>query len=257
MGEALTPLKHERDRAERPRLAGARFASVRPGVAILLLLWTPLACSRIPAGRSAIDSVTILNAKEVSAGDVEAKLATQASPKFLYLFQGVAYDYTVYDEAVLQRDMARLERFYRSKGFFDAHARVAHVRQISRKHVVVEIRVEEGQPTLNRNVTVVGIEALPEDVSRATIVAARTAMARGVRFDEETFNASKDAVKKVLTDRGYAYATVGSDAEVDVGEHHSCARTGGGLLFCWGGNEVGQIGDGTRENRPTPVEIRL
>jgi outer membrane protein assembly factor BamA len=185
----------------------------------LLLLWIPLACSRIPAGRSAIDSVTILNASEVSTSDVEAKLATQASPKFLYLFQGVAYDYTVYDEAVLQRDMARLERFYRSKGFFDAHARVAHVRQISRKHVVVDILVDEGRPTVNRNVRVVGIEALPEDVNRAAVVAARTTLARGARFDEEKFNESKDTVKKALTDRGYAYASVDTDAEVDVGEH--------------------------------------
>ncbi len=220
MGEALTRLKHERDRIERLSLVRACPAPVGHGVALfLLLLWAPLACSRIPAGRSAIDSVTILNAKEISASDVEAKLATQASPKFLYLFQGVAYDYTVYDEAVLQRDMARLERFYRSKGFFDAHARVSHVRQISRKHVVVDILVDEGPPTVNRNVRVVGIEALPEDVSRAAIVAARTTLARGVRFDEEKFDGSKDAVKKALTDRGYAYATVDSDAEVDVGEH--------------------------------------
>jgi outer membrane protein assembly factor BamA len=219
MAEALTRIKHERDRIQQPSLKRACGASLGYGIALLLLLSAPLACSRIPAGRSAIDSVTILNTKEVSASDVEAKLATQASPKFLYLFQGVAYDYTVYDEAVLQRDMARLERFYRSKGFFDAHARVSHVRQISRKHVVVDILVDEGPPTVNRNVRVVGIEALPADVARAAIVAARTTLARGARFDEEKFAGAKDAVKKALTDRGYAYATVDSDAEVDVGEH--------------------------------------
>jgi outer membrane translocation and assembly module TamA len=191
---------------------------VRCGAA-LLFLGMPLACSRIPAGRSAIDSVKIENAKAVSASDLESKLATQASPKFLYLLQGVAYDYAVYDEAVLQRDMARLERAYRSRGFFDAHARVADVRQVQSSHVVVDIVVDEGPPTVNRNVTVGGVEALPADVSRATIVTARAALARGARFDEEKFNATKEAVKKTLTDRGYAYATVDSDTEVDVGEH--------------------------------------
>ena len=188
-------------------------------VALSLLIGMSLGCSRIPQGRSAVDSVTIADAHEVSAGDLEAKLATQASTKFLYLFQGVAYDYSIYDEAVLQRDMARLVRVYRSKGFFDAHARVAHVQEVKRHHVVVDIVVDEGPPTLNRNVTVVGIEALPPDVSRAAVVAARSELPRAARFDEDKFNKSKEAVTRALTDRGYAYATVDSDAEVDVGEH--------------------------------------
>lgn len=218
MGEALACLKHERDRFELHGLLGA-FGARLVSIVAIAFAGCLLACSHIPAGRSAVDSVTLLNAKEVSAGDVEPKLATQASPKFLFLFQGVAYDYSVYDEAVLQRDMARLVRIYRSKGFFDAHARVAHVRQVKPNHVSVDILVDEGPPTVNRNVTVVGVEALPEDVSRAATVAARTALPRGKRFDEEKFNATKDAVKRALTDRGYAYATVDSDAEVDAGEH--------------------------------------
>jgi|HubBroStandDraft_1064217.scaffolds.fasta_scaffold02968_2 outer membrane protein assembly factor BamA len=219
MRDAQSSLKHKRGRACRRGVSRGFRARVRYGIALTLLLWTPLACSQIPQGRSAVDSVTILNAKAASASDLESKLATHASPKFLYLLQGVAYNYTVYDEAVLQRDMARLERVYRSKGFFDAHARVADVRQVERRHVVVDIMVDEGPPTVNRNVTVVGIEALPPDVSRASVVAARTMLVRGARFEEGKFNASKEAVKKALTDRGYAYATVDSDAEVDVGEH--------------------------------------
>ncbi len=209
--------KHERGRTPFGSLAGIVAGSRRSMGFLLLCL--PLACSRIPPGRSAVDSVTIHNAKGVSAGELEGKLATQASPKFLFLFQGVAYDYSVYDEAVLQRDMARLERAYRARGFFDAHARVGAVRQISRKHVVVDIVVDEGTATVNRNVTVVGIEGLPTDVNRAAVVAARTTLARGEHFDEAKFNDSKDAVRKALTDRGYAYASVESDAEVDVGEH--------------------------------------
>lgn len=209
--------KHERGRTPFGTLTGIVAGSRREIGLVLLCL--PLACSKIPPGRSAVDSVTIHNAKGVSAGDLEGKLATQASAKFLFLFQGVAYDYSVYDEAVLQRDMARLERAYRAKGFFDAHARVGSVRQISRKHVVVDIVVDEGTATVNRNVTVVGIEGLPPDVSRAAVLAARTTLARGEHFDEGKFNDTKDAVKKALTDRGYAYASVESDAEVDVGEH--------------------------------------
>ncbi len=179
-----------------------------------------LSCSKIPPGRSAVDSVRVLHAKELSGSDVENGLGTEASTKFLFLFQGVAYDYAVYDEAVLQRDMARVERFYQSKGFFDAHARVAHVFQVKKDHVRIEIVVDEGPPTVNRYVTVVGLGGLPKnivDVVNAT--AKREVGGEKGRFDEDKFKSAESAVKKALTDRGYAYATVESDAEVDVGEH--------------------------------------
>jgi outer membrane protein insertion porin family/translocation and assembly module TamA len=160
-----------------------------------------------------------VNAKEIGAPEIEEKLATQASTRFLYLFQGIAYDYEVYDESVLQRDMARVERFYRSQGYFDAHARVAHVFQVKKDHVRVEIVVDEGKPTINRNVVVVGLEALPRPVAEAVYAVARDAVRAGERFDEKRFKDSEAAVKKALTDRGYAYAAVDSQVELDVGEH--------------------------------------
>jgi alpha-tubulin suppressor-like RCC1 family protein len=41
---------------------------------------------------------------------------------------------------------------------------------------------------------------------------------------------------------------------VATGVTHSCAITGGGLLYCWGSNDQGQLGSGFRDARgPTPV----
>src|SRR5580658_8373096 len=77
-----------------------------PFAVLVLVLAASMGCSKIPQGRSAVDSVSILDAKHVKASDTEDKLETEASTKFLFLFQGVAFDYSVYDEAVLQRDMA-------------------------------------------------------------------------------------------------------------------------------------------------------
>jgi outer membrane protein assembly factor BamA len=194
-------------------------ARALPLVVLVLLLAASMGCSKIPQGRSAVDSVRILNAKNVKGGDTEDKLETDASTKFLYLFQGVAYDYTVYDEAVLQRDMARVERFYRSNGFLDAHARVARVIQVSSNHVRIEIVVDEGPPTLNRNLVMVGLEGLPKKIVDEVTAAAKGAIVKGARFDEKKFKDSETAVKKALTDSGYAYATVDSQAELDIGEH--------------------------------------
>jgi outer membrane protein insertion porin family/translocation and assembly module TamA len=163
--------------------------------------------------------VHVRNTKILRAGEIEEALGTQASTKFLFLFQGIAYDYEVYDESVLQRDMARIERFCQSKGFFDARARIARAFRVSDTHVRVEILVDEGLPTVNRHVTVIGVEGLPERVAVAARTAATRALVPGERFDEDSFKNSEAAVKKTLTDRGYAFATVDSQAEVDVGLH--------------------------------------
>jgi alpha-tubulin suppressor-like RCC1 family protein len=42
---------------------------------------------------------------------------------------------------------------------------------------------------------------------------------------------------------------------VSAGEHHSLAITADGTLWAWGRNSAGQIGDGTTEDRPSPVAI--
>jgi alpha-tubulin suppressor-like RCC1 family protein len=46
-------------------------------------------------------------------------------------------------------------------------------------------------------------------------------------------------------------------AQMTTGSHHTCARTRGGSLWCWGTNDAGQLGHGSTIDRllPAPVSI--
>jgi alpha-tubulin suppressor-like RCC1 family protein len=41
------------------------------------------------------------------------------------------------------------------------------------------------------------------------------------------------------------------------GRDHSCALSTTATLRCWGDNTFGEIGDGTTDDRPTPVAVPL
>jgi len=176
-------------------------------------------CTSIPAGRSSIDEVNIVGGQAIEEPTVAAKIATTPTEKFFGLFRGIVYDYEVYDPSVVQRDLARIERFYRGKGFLEAHARAARVADVSPGHVRVDIVVEEGPPVLNRGVRVDGLAGLPPKTAIKVFQAAQKALPVGTRFDEDQYKAAQTAVLSALTDRGYAYATSSWDSTVDLGEH--------------------------------------
>jgi outer membrane protein insertion porin family/translocation and assembly module TamA len=202
----------------------ARVA-VAPTYAIACAVFVAMAvtflggCGSIPAGRSAVDTVEIRGSQGVSASDVESKIATVPSPKLFGLFRGVAYDYEIYDRSVLQRDLARVERYYRGQGYFEARARAGRVIQISPNHVRVEIVVDEGVPSLNRAVRIAGIDAIDPAVAAAVKSAAQDALPAGQRFDESKYKAAQTAILRALTDRAYAYATLKPDCAIDLASH--------------------------------------
>jgi outer membrane protein assembly factor BamA len=177
------------------------------------------ACTTVPPGRSAIDTVKVHGNAELDSGDITDRLATTETPKFLGLMRGVVYDYSIYDESVLQRDIARVERYYRGRGFLDVRARAARVTHVSADHVRVDITVDEGPPTLNRNVLLDGVEGLPPADLAAVRRAADRALPRGERFDEDSYKQAQDTITRALLDRGYAYASLKAEAQADLGAH--------------------------------------
>jgi outer membrane protein assembly factor BamA len=179
----------------------------------------PIACASIPAKHQAIDAVVLYGTGQVADGDIEEKLASAPSPKFLGLFRGVVYDYEIFDRLTLQRDLARVERYYRARGFYDAHARAGRVIRKNDNHVRVEILVEEGLPVRVRRVRIEGADRLLTPLHVALDRAAARPLSVGKTFDEDDLAASVASVERTLTDSGYARAKIVRDVTVDVVQH--------------------------------------
>jgi alpha-tubulin suppressor-like RCC1 family protein len=61
-------------------------------------------------------------------------------------------------------------------------------------------------------------------------------------------------------DRAIAAAVVelpGRALAIDAGDDHTCALLDDGGIACWGANESGQLGDGSRDDRAAPVRVLL
>jgi outer membrane protein assembly factor BamA len=177
-------------------------------------------CAHLPKGRYAIDDVEFEGQSELKASDVEDKIATAASPRFLGLPQGVVVDYELFDRYVLERDLIRVERIYRAHGFYEAHARAGRVEKTSDGHVKVTIVVEEGQVVLLGDVKIEGITTLSIDDSAAVLKAVRRKKVREKQpFNEDNYDQAREGVVQALGDRGYAFAQVKGDVEVDLAKH--------------------------------------
>lgn len=165
-----------------------------------------------------MDAVRIEGTKKVDAADLEERIATTPSPKFLALFRGVVYDYSPFNQRTLDTDLERIQRFYRARGYYDAKARGGRVDEHAPGHVNVEILVEEGAPVRVRKVDVVGIDDVAPKTKLALGEAAK-GMKLGKPFDEETYAKTEDAIARALTDRGHAFAKVTRKADVDLVAH--------------------------------------
>lgn len=171
-----------------------------------------------PADSPVVTSVELGGADAVDPGEVLAGLATAESPRLLGIWDGVVFDYEVFQEALLERDLARIERFYRARGYYEAKVTAARIVRVDGHRVRVELRVHEGLPVIvEGNVTTPGLERLPFD---AALAASRVVRMRpGDRFDEAAYAHDKAAIVATLADRGYAFAAVTGQVRIDVARH--------------------------------------
>ncbi|HVW24889.1 MAG TPA: POTRA domain-containing protein [Polyangiaceae bacterium] len=195
------------------------------GLLGLVLGVIPVGCVKkdYPGDAPVVSAVDLEGADAVPAKDVLARLSTAASPRFLGIWDGVVFDYEVFDETLLERDLERIQRFYRARGYYEAQVTAARVVTTDKHHVRVELRVSEGVPVLIAgNVTMPGLEKLPFP---AALAASRAMKLRpGEPFDEDAYERAKADVQRALADEGYAFTKVDGHVKVDVAHHEATVR---------------------------------
>jgi outer membrane protein assembly factor BamA len=174
-------------------------------------------CTRAPNQRFNLESLKVTGNSELDDDEIEEHIVSRESPKFLGLFPGFIYEYETFNRFVLERDLQRIERLYRSRGYYQAHARAAHVFSSGSK-VRVEIVVEEGKPVLLRRIDLHGIERLPADVQAEARSVVTAELPLRAPFDEEKLALASKALARTLGDRGYAQANVRKSADVNLPE---------------------------------------
>ncbi|WP_437321957.1 autotransporter assembly complex protein TamA [Sorangium sp. So ce385] len=200
----------------------------------------PPACTRPDLSGCAIEEVSFDGDEVISGDELADRIATAESSHLLggafepvpilSIWDALTVEYERFDRFVLERDMARIERYYRARGFYHARARAARVQRTGgpgkEGRVRVRIVVSEGQPVKIASVDLQWRDWTLEkgkDIARP-VTDAKARLRVGERLDEEQYEELKKALLRVLTDRGFAYATVEGHVDVDLVKNEARVR---------------------------------
>ena len=190
----------------------------RLALAMLLALAGPTGCASRP-DRPVVEHVRVTGARAVDGEAAAAHLATRESSRLF----GTHLTYETYDRFVVERDVRRLERYYRARGHFLARVVAGRVHLLPGNAVDVEFVVDEGPVA---KITAVRLDRPPMlDADAGRALAKSEILRPGDPFDEDRYQQMKKGIAQALTDHGYAHVVVdGGFTESDL------APDGGGTV---------------------------
>ena len=189
--------------------------------ALALCLSCLAGCTTIPERRYAINRIQIEGNDALDDSEIEEKIATRETPRFLAVFKGLIYDYALFDRHVLERDLQRIERYYQARGYYWTQVRAGRVTLSGDRQVNVEIVVDEGEPVGVARVDIHGLERVDPAVAQGARKVTTSALGPGDRFDEESFERAAEVLQRVFADNGHAYVRIRPSADVDVSRHQA------------------------------------
>lgn len=188
--------------------SAARSPARRPHWALLLgfSALSPLACAHAPLpGNQVIAALDIRGDTTGEESDLRRGIATQPDAS--------------YDPNTLAKDLARIQRFYRARGYYDATTRAARVLTGDPNRVRVEIVVEPGVPVRVTRIDLIGVDALPKRVVADTRDALQLQL--GAALDERRFHEDARSIESLLANQGFAFVQVEETARVSLSRHQA------------------------------------
>lgn len=145
-------------------------------------------------------------------------------------------EWPLFDESVFERDLERIERWFRARGYYDARVVASEVEPPEATAVdgaseqctqggdeectaQVTFHVEEGEPVRIARMSLRGIDTLPEGMRQQ--LRAVLQLSRGQPFDEARFEDTKRRMLRVLADAGYAHARVDGEVKINRRRHEA------------------------------------
>ncbi len=200
------------------RTCSRTSAALRPALILratfLALMCGVAACRPLPA-QPLVDSITLRGTQATDAEAILRGLSTTDTPLLFGVFPRVL-EYATYDANVLARDLERIERYLRARGYYEGKVVAARVIRTGAHSVRIELSLQEGLPVRVERIDP-GLSTLP----LAVMLDANRArhMADGEIFDEARFEDDRQRIERVLLDAGYAFAKVEAKASVDIAAH--------------------------------------
>ena len=216
------------------------------GTTLLLCLGGPFGCASIERGRYAVSRLELDGMRQMRPESLReclltrerdrltirlgAATATCSEPPFssappeVKLWSWSWTDYPTFNRSVLDQDVARILRWYRARGFYEAAVRSVAVDppaaaqgkpcRASPCLARVQVQIHEGEPVRVHDVDVVGMESLPRELQNGLNEA--LALTPGARFDEGDYDDAKRALRDTLRAGSFADARVEGKVEIDT-----------------------------------------
>ncbi len=200
----------------------------------MLLLAVSLGCghgAEKPTGPR-IESLKLEGVHHVSKGDIQARIATVPTGWWPFATR------RDFDPITWESDLARIERYYESRGYYDAEIVSSSVKPLGDRGVALTAVVSEGGPTRVGTVRIEGLDppggaGAGAEVAAAGVTATATGLTPAERADverhlrlapgdvfvEDRWEAAKTALRARLRGLGFADAAVDGRALVDVKAH--------------------------------------
>lgn len=174
------------------------------------------AWKRGPASRPVVTKVEILGNEKVA--DRQIIDAIQSRPTGRLPFSQPHY----LDPDVVEKDEERIERYYRSRGFYDARVDGWRIAKGNPGRGRLGFVVSEGGRTYVKEMRVEGLESLPDEDRR--YILRKLPLREGGVLNEQAYDATKQLLLQRMRMRGFAQAEVAGEVRVYPDDNRATVR---------------------------------